>query len=87
MGVNNSEKTSVLEAISTYCRPLDPFWRKFIPRYPRKGNLYKRLDMPSIWFDDKLSVAVYVGEGSNLNQNLDDTAVLNAMGHIFSYKI
>jgi len=53
-------------------KKLDPFWRKFIPRYPRKGNLYKRLDMPSIWFDDRLSVAVYVGEGSNLNQNLDD---------------
>ena len=36
VGVNNSGKTSVLEAISTYCRPLDPFewlntaWRREI---------------------------------------------------------
>jgi hypothetical protein len=27
---------------------LEPFWRNFIPPYPRQGNLYKRLDMPSI---------------------------------------
>ncbi|MEQ8973957.1 MAG: DUF3226 domain-containing protein [Coleofasciculus sp. C1-SOL-03] len=51
---------------------LDPFWRKFIPTYPKKGNLYKRLDMPSILFTESLSVAVYAGEGSNLVTNLDD---------------
>lgn len=51
---------------------LDPFWGKFIPKYPKKGNLYKRLDMPSILFTDNTSVAVYVGEGSNLVTNLDD---------------
>jgi hypothetical protein len=50
----------------------DPLWRKFIPVYPAKGYLYKRLDMPSILCTDTLSVAIYVGEGSNLSQNLID---------------
>ncbi|WP_240041568.1 MULTISPECIES: DUF3226 domain-containing protein [Okeania] len=51
---------------------LDSFWKKFIPTYPKKGNFYKRLDMPSILFNDSLSIAIYVGEGSNLVKNLDD---------------
>lgn len=44
VGVNNSRKTSVLEAISTYCRPLDPLewlntsWRREI-KYSRKPRL------------------------------------------------
>jgi len=29
--------------------------------------------MPSIQFNDNLSVAIYVGEGSNIPENLDDT--------------
>ncbi|MEG4941624.1 DUF3226 domain-containing protein [Microcoleus sp. F4-D5] len=57
---------------------LDPFWRKFIPVYPKKGNLYKRLDMPSILFNDILSVAIYAGEGSNLVTNLDDILFANS---------
>jgi hypothetical protein len=56
---------------------LDPFWRKFIPVYPKKGNLYKRLDMPSILFNDTISVAIYAGEGSNLVTNLDDILSTN----------
>lgn len=56
---------------------LDPFWRKFIPVYPKKGNLYKRLDMPSILFNDTISVAIYAGEGSNLVTNLDDILSAN----------
>ncbi|MEG3837318.1 hypothetical protein QUB53_17970 [Microcoleus sp. AT8-B4] len=56
---------------------LDPFWRKFIPVYPKKGNLYKRLDMPSILFNDTISVAIYAGEGSNLVTNLDDILFTN----------
>jgi hypothetical protein len=51
---------------------LDPFWRKFIPVYPKKGDLYERLDMPSILFNDTISVAIYAGGGSNLVTNLDD---------------
>lgn len=51
---------------------LDKFWEKFIPKYPKKGNLYNRLDMPSILFKDSISVAVYAGEGSNLVKNMDD---------------
>lgn len=58
-----------LKGLKSY---LDPFWRKFIPVYPKKGNLYKRLDMPSILFNDTISVAIYAGEGSNLVTNLDD---------------
>jgi AAA15 family ATPase/GTPase len=44
VGANNSGKTSVLEAISTYCRPLDPLewlntsWRREI-KYSRKPQL------------------------------------------------
>jgi hypothetical protein len=55
---------------------LDPFWRKFIPTYPR-GNLYQRLAMPSILFTDTISVAIYAGEGSNLITNLDDILYAN----------
>ncbi|WP_414564493.1 MULTISPECIES: DUF3226 domain-containing protein [unclassified Anabaena] len=50
---------------------LDSFWAKFKPIYPKKGgNLYERLDMPSIFFTDTLSVAVYAGGGSNLAPRL-----------------
>jgi hypothetical protein len=49
----------------------EPLWRKFVPTYPSKsGNLYTRLSMPSIVYNDIFSVAIYVGEGSNLIQNL-----------------
>lgn len=63
-----------LKGLKSY---LDPFWRKFIPVYPKKGNLYKRLDMPSILFNDTISVAIYAGEGSNLVTNLDDILSAN----------
>ncbi len=50
---------------------LDSFWAKFRPIYPKKGgNLYERLDMPSIFFTDTLSVAIYAGGGSNLSPRL-----------------
>ena len=57
---------------------LDPFWRKFIPVYPKKGDLYERLDMPSILFNDTISVAIYAGGGSNLVTNLDDILFVNS---------
>jgi len=50
---------------------LDPFWQMFIPKYPKDGDLYKRLDMPSILYNDSVSVAIYAGEGSNLVKSLD----------------
>ena len=56
----------------------DKFWHKFIPKYPKQGSLYKRLDMPSILFTDILSVAVYAGEGSNLETNLGDILSANS---------
>jgi hypothetical protein len=46
--------------------------KRFIPNYPKKGNLYARLDMPSILNKDDCSVAIYVGEGGNLIQNIKD---------------
>lgn len=49
---------------------LDKFWRKFVPKYPKNGNLYNRLDMPSVLQTEDVSVAIYVGQGSNLIQNL-----------------
>lgn len=45
---------------------LDVFWHKFIPTYPKQGNLYKRMDMPSILSSPTHSVAIYCGEGSRL---------------------
>ncbi|MEA5509167.1 DUF3226 domain-containing protein [Crocosphaera sp. UHCC 0190] len=51
---------------------LDPFWRKFTPQYPKNGDLYARLDMPSILFTETHSIAIYCGGGSNLSTNLDD---------------
>jgi len=51
---------------------LDKFWRKFKPNYPKDGDLYKRLDMPSILYNDSVSVAIYAGEGSNLVNSLDE---------------
>lgn len=51
---------------------LDAFWEPFRPKYPRMGDLYKRLDMPSVFTSPAYSVAVYGGEGSSLAQNLSD---------------
>ncbi|HSN98323.1 MAG TPA: DUF3226 domain-containing protein [Candidatus Nanopelagicales bacterium] len=50
---------------------LDPFWKKFIPTYPKDRNLWKRMDMPSIYTSPESSIAVYCGEGSRLGKNLD----------------
>ncbi len=52
------------------CAQRIPFWINFVPSYPKQGNLYKRLDMPSILFTESVSVAIYSGEGSKLVRNL-----------------
>lgn len=50
----------------------EKLWKKFIPKYPQviskypKGQLYGRLDMPSILYNDSLSVAIYAAEGKVL---------------------
>jgi hypothetical protein len=50
---------------------LQPFWKNFIPGYPRNGNLYARLNMPSLFIPQQYSVAVYHDEGKdNLLENL-----------------
>lgn len=51
-------------------KKLDPFWEKLIPKYPKHGDLYKRLDMPTILTSSTHSIAIYSGEGSNLTKNL-----------------
>lgn len=52
---------------------LATLWRKFIPVYPSKsGQLFFRLDMPSLLNKTAQSVAIYVGEGSKLIDNLRD---------------
>jgi len=52
---------------------LDHIWNKFIPQYPtKKRKYYARLDMPSILHKEDVAIAIYVGEGSNLIQNLRD---------------
>src|SRR5438105_15492403 len=38
---------------------LEPFWKKFVPDYPRRGNLYARMNMPSLFTSQAYSVAVY----------------------------
>ncbi|MFM7437878.1 MAG: DUF3226 domain-containing protein, partial [Snowella sp.] len=48
----------------------EKLWKKFIPDYG-KLNLYTRLDMPSILYNDSLSVAIYAAGGKdNLLKNL-----------------
>jgi len=51
-------------------KELDLFWEGFIPNYPKGGNLYTRMDMPSILTSPTHSIAIYCGEGSKLVQNL-----------------
>jgi hypothetical protein len=66
---------------------LDIFWRKFIPTYPQGGNLYKRLDMPEILYNDSFSIAIYVGEGSNLIRNLSDKLSDMDYSELFAFGI
>jgi hypothetical protein len=63
-------KQHSLEEIDGKRDSLDPFWEKFVPTYLKYGRLYDRLDMPSIFFSQTHSVAIYQGEGSNLCKNL-----------------
>ncbi|WP_341732083.1 DUF3226 domain-containing protein [Microcoleus sp. EPA2] len=70
---NKLDKLTRLDMSKELESKFDKFWHKFIPRYPKQGDLYKRLDMPSILFNDTVSVVIYAGEGSsNLVTNLDD---------------
>ena len=66
---------------------LDHFWRKFIPNYPTGGNLYVRLDMPTILYTETLSVALYAGEGSNLIPNLSDKLSDMDYSELFAFGI
>ena len=66
---------------------LDSFWRKFIPTYPKGGNLYKRLDMPEILYNDSFSIDIYVGEGSNLIPNLSDKLSNMDYSELFAFGI
>ena len=59
-----------LKRFSGRSKDLDPFWEGFVPKYPKRGNLYARMDMPSIFTSQMHSVAIYCGEGSNLVSNL-----------------
>lgn len=61
---------SGLKKFNGDAKKLDPFWEGFIPTYPKKGNLYTRMDMPTILTSPTHSVAVYWGEGNNLSPNL-----------------
>lgn len=53
---------------------LEKLWEDFIPEYNPKitKEYYRRLSMPSILSKDDISVAIYVGEGSNLLENISD---------------
>ncbi len=54
---------------------LDPFWRPFVPAYPKASRLYARMDMPSIVFTEEISVAIYAAEGTNLMEKFPATFV------------
>jgi hypothetical protein len=54
---------------------LDPFWRPFVPVYPKGGRLYVRMDMPAIISNADISVAIYSGEGTNLREKFPATFV------------
>ena len=69
---DNLDKSTRLDMSKELEGKFDKFWHKFIPKYPKQGSLYTRLNMPSILFNDTISVAIYAGEGSNLVTNLDD---------------
>ena len=50
---------------------VDKFWTKLVPKYPApSGDLYCRMNMPSIFNDDECSVAVHSGEGSKIIDTL-----------------
>ncbi|MDB9437498.1 hypothetical protein PN450_11995 [Dolichospermum lemmermannii CS-548] len=69
---------------------LDDFWRKakIPPNYPRGGNLYARLDMPEILYNDNFSIAIYVGNGSQLISNLrDKLADIGDISTLFAFAI
>ncbi|GCL41958.1 hypothetical protein NIES80_16570 [Dolichospermum planctonicum] len=66
---------------------LDNFWRKFIPNYPKGGNLYDRLDMPQILYNDNFSIAIYVGNGSQLISNLRDKLSNMDYSELFAFGI
>jgi hypothetical protein len=72
------EKLTRLDMSKELESKFDKFWHKFIPKYPKQGSLYKRLNMPSILFTESLSVAIYEGEGSNIVTNLDDILSANS---------
>ena len=49
---------------------LDPFWAQLKPTWPKDGDLYARLDMPSILSSAACSVAVYCGDGTSLRTKI-----------------
>lgn len=63
-------KLSGLKRFGGQANRLDAFWQRFIPIYPKRGNLYDRLSMPSIYSSSTHSVAIYQGGGSELLENL-----------------
>jgi hypothetical protein len=68
--------------------PLESLWQALVPTYnPKKTKkYYTRLNMPTILNTNDLSVAIYVGEGSNLFQNLigEDNSVLQNISDALS---
>ena len=75
---DNLDKSTRLDMSKELEGKFDKFWHKFIPKYPKQGSLYKRLNMPSILFTESLSVVIYEGEGSNMVTNLDDILSANS---------
>jgi hypothetical protein len=67
---------------------LEPLWQALVPSYnPKKTKkYYTRLNMPTIVNTNYLSIAIYVGEGSNLLENLigENTSVLQNISDALS---
>jgi hypothetical protein len=68
--------------------PLEPLWQALVPSYnPKKTKkYYTRLNMPTIVNTNDLSIAIYVGEGSNLLENLisEDNSILQNISDALS---
>jgi len=87
VGANNSGKTSVLEAISTYCRPLDiGEWLKTSERREIKSSPKLPLDAFKWLFPQKNEVpkpSLYLGEtyisGNGSFQVVESRAIYNEM--------
>jgi len=63
-------------------RLLDPFWGKFVTTYPSPNQkVYTRIEVPSIYYSEQYSIAIFQGGGSSLRKRLKATLTNNPQYH------